>query len=566
MLKLELVEAHHSADERFDRFRQRFLSALNRIMKRQWLLLAAYGVVAALVLIFILPRLSREIFPSAAASQFRLRFDAPDGTRVPVTEELTRRVLDVVNREAGQGNVEATLSYVGMQASSYPINTVFLWTSGPHEAVMNIALRPGASISLRDLEDRLRTVLPQQFPGSHFSFDPGDLIGQTLNFGTPSLIEVAVHGPQYSDVVNYSGKVQQQLSRVDELRDLGYEEPLHYPTVSVNVNRVMAGQLGTTADEIGKAVVSATASSRFVAPDYWRDPKSGVSYQVQVQIPQPEMTSVKDIQTIPVASTTGADPLVDQVASVRSDTVPGELDRLNGQWQVALSANLSKVDLGRASADIEKAIRQAGAPPRGVSVQVRGQIGAMSQIFGNLTIGLGAAILVILLILAANFESARLALIVVSTTPAVLVGVVIMLLITGTSLNLESFMGAIMAIGVAVANAILLVTFAEKNRKAGQDAATAARNAAAERLRPVLMTSVAMIAGMIPMALAIGRGSEEVAPLGRAVIGGLLFATIATLLVLPTIFSIVQRRASTKSLTLDPDDPDFAAAAPEASR
>ncbi len=560
MLKTEVVEAHHSADERFDRFRQRFLSALNRIMKGQWLLLAAYAIVAALVLILILPRLSREIFPSTAATQFRLRFDAPDGTRVPVTEQLTRGVLDVVNREAGPGNIEATLSYVGMQGSSYPINTVFLWTSGPHEAVMNIALRPGASISLRALEDRLRTVLPQQFPGSHFSFDPGDLIGQTLNFGAPSLIEVAVHGPQYNDVVSYSAKLQQELGRVGELRDLGYEEPLHYPTVSVNVNRVMAGQLGTTADEVGKAVVSATASSRFVAPDYWRDPKSGVSYQVQVQIPQPEMTSLKDIQTIPVSSTTGADPLVDQVASVRSDTVPGELDRLNGQWQVALSANLSKVDLGRANADIEKAISRIGSPPRGVSVQVRGQISAMSQIFGNLTIGLGVAILVILLILTADFESARLALIVVSTTPAVLVGVVFMLLITGTSLNLESFMGAIMAIGVAVANAILLVTFAEKNRKSGQDAATAARNAAAERLRPVLMTSVAMIAGMIPMALAIGRGSEEVAPLGRAVIGGLLFATIATLLVLPTIFSIVQRRASIKSPTLDPEDPDFAAA------
>jgi multidrug efflux pump subunit AcrB len=327
----------------------------------------------------------------------------------------------------------------------------------------------------------------------------------------------------------------------------------------------MAGQLGTTADEVGKAVVSATASSRFVAPDYWRDPKSGISYQVQVQIPQPEMTSIKDIQTIPVASSTGADPLVDQVATVRSDTVPGELDRLNGQWQVALSANLSKVDLGRANSDIEKAIAEAGAAPRGVTVQVRGQISAMRQIFENLTVGLGVAILVILLILAANFESARLAFIVVSTTPAVLVGVVVMLLITGTSLNLESFMGAIMAIGVAVANAILLVTFAEKNRKAGQDATTAARNAAAERLRPVLMTSTAMIAGMIPMALAIGRGSEEVAPLGRAVIGGLLFATVATLLVLPTIFSLVQRRASTKSPTLDPDDPDFRDSARETS-
>lgn len=563
MLQPELVQAHQSAGERFDRFRQRFLSTLNGIMKRQSLLLALYGIVAALGLIFLLPRLSREIFPSSAATQFRLRFDAPDGTRVPLTEQMTRQVLDLVNREAGPGNIEATLSYVGLQGSSYPINTVFLWTSGPHEAVMNIALRSGASISLRDLEEKLRAVLPQQFPGSHFSFDPGDLIGQTLNFGSPSLIEVAVHGPLYNDVVSYAAKLQQQLSRINELRDLGYEEPLRYPTVSVNVDRVMAGQLGTTADDVSKAVVSATASSRFLAPNYWRDPKSGVSYQVQVEIPQPEMTSLKDIQAIPVASTTGADPSVDQVASVRSGTVPGELDRLNGQWQVALSANLSKVDLGRARAEIDRAISRVGAPPRGVSVQVRGQISAMMQIFGNLTVGLGVAILVILLILAANFESLRLALIVISTIPAVLVGVVIMLLLTGTSLNLESFMGAIMAIGVAVANAILLVTFAEKNRKAGQDANAAARNAAGERLRPVLMTSLAMIAGMIPMALAIGRGSEEIAPLGRAVIGGLLFATAATLLVLPTIFSIVQRHASTKSPTLDPDDPEFAAAAPE---
>ena len=182
MLKSELVKAHQSADERFDRFRERFLSILNRIMKRQTLLLAVYAVIAAAVLGLILPRLSREIFPSSAASQFRLRFDAPDGTRVPVTEEMARRILDLVNREAGQGNIETTLSYVGMQASSYPINTVFLWTSGPHEAVMNIALRPGASISLPDLEDKLRGVLPQQFPGSHFSFDPGDLNWPDLEF------------------------------------------------------------------------------------------------------------------------------------------------------------------------------------------------------------------------------------------------------------------------------------------------------------------------------------------------------------------------------------------------
>ncbi|MGH8134536.1 MAG: efflux RND transporter permease subunit, partial [Steroidobacteraceae bacterium] len=420
---------------------------------------------------------------------------------------------------------------------------------------------------LRALEEKLRNTLPQQFPGSHFSFDPGDLISQTLNFGTSSVIEVATTGSQYNDVLSYADRVSHELSKIGELRDLGYEEPLHYPTVDVRVNRVLAGQLGVTADQVGQAVVSATASSRFVSPNYWRDPKSGVSYQVQVEIPQAEMTSIKDIETIPVASATGADPLVSEVASVRAGSVPGELDRQNGFWMIGISANLAKGDLGRAASDIDQAIARSGSPPRGVSVQVRGQVSAMRQIFGNLSIGLALAILVILLLLGANFESVRLSLIVLSTIPAVLAGVVLMLLVTRTSLNIESFMGAIMAIGVAVANAILLVTFAEKNRKGGADAKIAARNAAGERLRPVLMTSLAMIAGMIPMALAVGRGSEETAPLGRAVIGGLLAATVATLLVLPTIFGLVQKRASLVSPSLDPDDPNSPhATASEASQ
>lgn len=326
--------------------------------------------------------------------------------------------------------------------------------------------------------------------------------------------------------------------------------------MDVHINRTQAGQLGVTADQIGQAVVSATASSRFVSPNYWRDPKSGVSYQVQVQVPQAQMTSIKDIESIPVSSATGAAPMVSQVAAVRAGSVPGELDRQNGLWMIALSANLAKNDLGRAASDIDAAIQRSGAPPRGVTVQVRGQINAMRQIFGNLSVGLALAIFVILLVLAANFESIRLSLIVLSTIPAVLAGVVLMLAITGTSVNLESFMGAIMAIGVAVANAILLVTFAEKNRKNGADAKSAARNAAGERLRPVLMTSLAMITGMIPLALAIGRGSEETAPLGRAVIGGLMCATAATLLVLPAVFGIVQKNASLVSPSLDPDDPE----------
>jgi len=527
------------------------------------LLLGAYAVIAMAVLLVLAPRLAREIFPSAGAEQFRLRFDAPDGTRVSVTEEMTREILDTIAREAGKDNVAISLGYVGTQGSSYPINTVFLWTGGPHQAVMNVALRRGAGVSLSELQEKLRKTLRDNFPGSYFSFEPGDLISQTLNFGTPSVIEVATTGPQYNDVAAFAERVRQELSKIGELRDLTYEEALHYPTVDVRVNRVLAGQLGVTADQVGQAVVAATASSRFVSPNYWRDPRSGVSYQVQVQVPQAQMTSVKDIETIPVASTTGADPLVSEVASVRPGTVPGELDRQNGLWMIGLSANLAKSDLGKAATDIDEAIHRAGQPPRGVLTQVRGQVSTMRQIFGNLSIGVAVAILVILLLLAANFESLRLSLIVVSTAPAVLLGVVLMLWVTGTSLNLESFMGGIMAIGVAVANAILLVTFAEKNRREGADAKTAARNAAGERLRPVLMTSLAMITGMIPMALAMGRGSEEIAPLGRAVIGGLSVATVATLLVLPTVFGLVQRHGSLSSPSLDPDDPHSAVAGGE---
>ena len=558
LLKAEKVHGASTAEGPFDHFRERFYSGLDRLMAVPAILLSAYTIVAIAIVFFIGPRLPREIFPSSAANQFRLRFDAPDGTRVPMTEDMSRRILEVIDREAGAGNIGLTLSYVGTQGSSYPINAVFLWTSGPHEAVMNIALRPDASISVHDLEEKLRARLSQEFPGSHFSFDPGDLIGQILNFGTPSVVEVAISGPQYNDVLGYAGRVEQELQKVTELRDVGYEEPLHYPSININVNRVLAGQLGVTADQVGQAVVSATASSRFVAPDFWRDPNSGVSYQVQVQVPQARMTSMRDIETIPVGSATGAHPLVTEVASVRAGSVPGELDRQNGLWMIAVSANLTKNDLGRAGLAIDQAIAQAGAPPRGVATQVRGQVSALRQIFGNLSVGLAIAIFVILLLLAANFESLRLSLVVLSSIPAVLAGAVLMLLVTGTSLNLESFMGTIMAIGVAVANAILLVTFAEQNRKAGADAKTAARNAAGERLRPVLMTSLAMITGMIPMALAIGRGSEEVAPLGRAVIGGLLAATLATLLVLPTVFALVQRRASLVSPSLDPDDPNSA--------
>jgi len=548
--------SHSTQPDRFARFRQRYHGVLSRTMRSPALLLIGYGVFAFLVIGLIAPRIPRELFPSSASTQFRLRIDAPDGTRVAVTEDLVRHVLDAINEEAGANNLDLSLGYVGVQGASYPINTVFLWTSGPQQAIINVGLKPGSGVDLRNLEERLRKRFSRQFPDAHFSFDPGDLISQILNFGAPSTAEIAISGPQYADVQSYAEKVRQKLAALTSLRDVEYEEPLHYPTISVQINRILAGQLLATASEIGAAVGSATASSRFVAPNYWRDPKSGVSYQVEVTVPQSQMTSIGDVGNIPVPSDTGTAPLLSQVATLRSTSVPGELDRQNGQWMLLISANPATNDLAAAGADVSRAIQDLGPAPRGVTTTLRGQVNAQREIFKELAFGLGAAILVILLLLAANFQSVRLALIVISTAPAVLTGVTLMLVITGTSLNLESFMGSIMAIGVAVANAILLVSFAEKNRRAGAESHAAARDAASERLRPVLMTSLAMIAGMIPMAMAIGRGAEETAPLGRAVIGGLSAATIATLFLLPTIFALVQSNASTVSRSLDPEDPE----------
>jgi len=555
-MKEEKNEAAPPKEERFDRFRKRFQGVLERIMEFPMLLLSAYALVAVLIIGLLGPTLAQEIFPSSASSQFRLRIDAPDGTRVAVTEALVQKVLAAVTQEAGADNLDLTLGYVGTQGSSYPINAVFLWTSGPQQAIINIGLKSGASISLHTLEERLRQKLPREFPGAHFSFDPGDLISQILNFGAPSSAEVAITGPQYADVQSYANRVLQQLSKAPQLRDVQFEEPLRYPAVNVHINRVLAGQLGATANDVGAAVVTATASSRFVAPSYWRDPRSGVSYQVQVQVPQPAMTSLKDIESIPVNSSTGAHPLLSQVAALQSTTVPGELDRQNGMWMIIVSANVGSNDFAQAAKEIDRAIANAEPAPRGVTTQVRGQVNALKQIFTELAIGLALAVVVILLLLTANFQSFRLSLVVISSVPAVLVGAISMLLLTGTTLNLESFMGTIMAIGVAVANAILLVTFAEQNRRRGADAVSAGRAAAAERLRPVLMTSMAMIAGMLPMALAIGQGSEETAPLGRAVIGGLVAATLATLFLLPTVFGIAQKHASLTSPSLDPEDPE----------
>jgi multidrug efflux pump subunit AcrB len=539
------------SDSQFERFRAHFLKLQRGLGRHRFLVLGSYAIAVPVLLVVVALSLTTEIFPSAASNQIRLRMDAPEGTRIAVTEAIAKQVLNAVNEEAGPNAIDATLSYVGVQPSSYPVNLIYLWTGGPHEAVMNIALKPGARITARALTDKLRKVLPNKFPDTKFSFEPGDLVSQILNFGTSSVVDVGVVGPQYDAVEGFAAKVKRELSGAPELADLQFGQSLHYPNLDVRIHRVLAGELGTTAAKVGSAVVAATSSTRFVTPNYWRDPKSGVSYQVQVQVPEQAMTSAQDVAAIPIAGPADSALQLSQVASLNQGTVPGELRRENGQWLIDVTANLKKPDLGRAATSIDAAIARAGKPPKGVSVQVGGQVSVVRQIFGNLAVGLATSILVMLLLLTATFQSLRLSLISLSSVPAVLLGSVTLLAILGTSLNLESFMGMIMVIGVALANCILLVTFAERNRRNGQPALAAAQNAAGERLRPILMTSMAMLSGMVPMALAIG---SETAPLGQAVIGGLIVATVANLFIVPIVFGVVQKNAPLGPVSLDPDD------------
>jgi multidrug efflux pump subunit AcrB len=396
------------------------------------------------------------------------------------------------------------------------------------------------------------------------SFEPADIVNDLMSFGSPTPLEVSVSGPSFADSRAYAERLRAELATIPALRDLQFGQSLDYPTIEVNVNREAAGLAGLTPADVARSLVTATSSSRFVVPNYWADPKSGIAYQVQVEIPRPVVRSAEGLDTINSGEDLGQIPLhpagrgqvlVRDIAEIRRGTMPGQFDRYNMKRQVTLTANRAGIDLGTLSREVSAAVTRAGQPPKGTKVEIRGQVPPMNDMASGLSVGLIVSIVAVFLLLTANFQSVRLALSAVASVPAVLVGVLLALWLTGTSLNIQSFIGAIMAIGVAMANAILLVTFAEGHRREGAPAAVAATRGAGGRLRAILMTSCAMIAGMLPMALALGEAGQQNAPLGRAVIGGLTGATLATLLVLPAIFALFQNRAKTASPSLDPDDP-----------
>jgi multidrug efflux pump subunit AcrB len=551
-----MSETHRGEENegRFGKLRRWYSSYLDRVLGHQRWIILGYFAVSIVLLVLLTPLLGTEIFPDANGPVLRLRIKAPVGTRIEETEPKVVDALDLIRRTIGPDHVALTSDYMGVQPSSYPVNLIHLFTSGPEEAIVQVQLKPGHPNDER-LRESLRSAFAKQMPDLKVSFEAGDIVSQVMSFGAPTPVQVDVQGVDLDQDYAYLGKIEGELRKLDFLRDVSIAQSQRYPTADIEINRDYAGQFGLTMADVTNSLVPATGSSRFIAPNYWRDPRTGNAFQIQVQLPSNRVQGFADLATLPVMKDGASQPQLDQIAKLQNGTMPETIERFSGQRVVSVTANLHGISLGDAQRKINDVLKHIVNPPQGVKVVVRGQIPGLEQTISGLRVGLLLAIVAIFLLLMANFQSVRLPLAVLSMVPGVLVGVVLMLLVTGTTLNIQSFMGAIMAVGISVANSILLITFAEQHRHQSNNVLEASREGATSRLRAILMTATAMICGMIPMAIGLGESGAQSAPLGRAVVGGLLVSAVTTLTVLPAIYASLQGRASTTSNSLNPEDP-----------
>ncbi|CAL1520934.1 efflux RND transporter permease subunit [Chitinophaga sp. MM2321] len=538
---------------RFDRFKLRFMGWLETLMKRRKLAIGAYfiGVVGLVVLCVSI--IGRDILPKLNNGQFQLRLKAPTGTRLERTETMLIKSTEILKELVGADNIDITSSFIGTHPSSYSTNPIYLFMATPSEAVLQVNLKEDYKVNMDEFKEKFRKRIHAELPEVKMSFEPIDLTDKVMSQGAATPIEIAVMGKNFNDSRPYAEKLLVEMKKIPYLRDVQINQPLDYPAIRINIDRARAAQLGVTVGEIARSLTAATSSSRFTEKNNWLDEKNATSYLVQISIPENAMTGISDMAAIPLSKDRDR-PVLGDVATLQPDTLVGEYDRIGAVRVISIGANIYNKDLGTATTAVSAAIKRAGEPPRGISVEKRGLMNLLDDTLDSLQSGLLVAIVVILLLLAANFQSFKVALVIVSTIPAVLAGSLIMLLITGSTLNLQSYMGIIMSVGVSVANAILLVTNAEKLRLENHDARRSALEGASIRLRPILMTSIAMVAGMIPMASGLGEAGDQTAPLGRAVIGGLIASTFASLLILPLIFAWVQQKTSVKSVSLDPED------------
>lgn len=540
----------------FEKFKKRYLILTRSFQKKPGWVLTLYGVIVIVLITFGFSMIGTDILPASGTGDLQLRIIAPAGTRIEKTEQYLHQVTAIIAGETGDKGIIISSAFVGTQPSGTAINPIFLFTSGSQEAVLQVSINKEVlSKSMEQLKENIRQKVKIQYPELQISFEPIELVEKIMSQGTNTPVQIRIAASQLVQAETYAKKIEAELKKNSFLRDIRMEESLHYPTLQIEVDRERASQFGLTMQDISQVITMATSSTRFVNKSLWRDPKSGLVFQVQVQVPEASMKATDDLKMLPLKSGQSR-PILDDVAAISFSEEPGQVNRQGANRYVTIAANVFGKDLGAASKAVTKAIADAGEKPKGIIVSVQGQLQLLADTLNGLQTGLIIAIVVIFLMLSAYYQSFALSAIILAVVPAVIAGSLSMLLISGSTLNLQSYMGMIMSVGVSVSNAFLMIDHGEKSRfKSKVHVKVAALLAASSRLRPIIMTTLAMIAGMIPMASGMGEGGGQVAPLGQAVIGGLIMSTFTTLLVLPHLFTIVRKKASLQGVSLDPDDP-----------
>jgi multidrug efflux pump subunit AcrB len=545
-------QKHPEKNDVFEKVKLRFMAMLERLMPRKKIIIPVYLVSMIVLAGFCFVFIGKDMMPKINNGQFQIRIKEPDGTRLERTEDALKQVLQIVDKTVDH-HVAITSAYVGLVPSSYGTSNLYVFNAGTNEAVLQVELDESYKVNTDELKDALRKNIAYALPDLRITFEPIDMTEKIMSQGASNPIEIRVAGKDMAQIEGYANKLVDKLKQVSYLRDVQIQQPLKVPVIAITLDRLKVAQFGLNVTDIGRSVTASTSSSRFTQKNQWLDANTAYTYQVQVQIPEYVMNTMDELKEIPLLKGKSSPTLAD-VADFKVVYQPGEYDRTGPRRFITVGANIYKKDLGTATAAVHDALKSLGAPPKGLVTDVKGMSSLLTDTLSSLQNGLLFAILVIFLLLAANYQSFKLSLTVLVTIPAVILGSLVALLVTGSTLNLQSYMGMIMSTGVSVANAILVVTTGESLRLEFRNPTRAAITSASVRLRPILMTSCAMIAGMVPMATGMGEAGEQSAPLGRAVIGGLFASTLAALFILPLVFAWVQEKTSYKSPALMPEN------------
>jgi multidrug efflux pump subunit AcrB len=539
-----LTRFQQGFERRFERIRDRYGSFLSLALGRPKTFIAGF-LVCVLLSFGLFPFLGQNFFPTVDSGQILMHVRAQPGTRIEETARQFDLVEQIVRQTIPPEQLDNIVDNIGLPYSGINMAYQNTGTIGPEDGDALISLKEGHGPT-DEFVQKLRTILPRKFPGATFSFLPADIVSQILNFGLPAPIDLQVIGTDEKGNYAYATELLKRVRKVPGVADPRIQQVFDYPQLNVEVDRTLASEVGLTQRDVANSLLVTLSGSGQVKPNFWLNTKTGVSYPIVAQVPQYGIDTMSDLINMPITSPQLKTPqYLGALANVVPGPSPGVVSHYNVQPTIDIFGALQGRDLGAISSDIDKIVQETKKDvPPGSYVELRGQVQTMNSAYSQLYIGLAGAIVLIYLVIVVNFQSWLDPFIIVTGLPGALAGIVWLLFLTGTTLSVPALTGAIMCMGIATANSILLVSFAREGLAQGMDSAKAAFEAGFTRFRPVLMTALAMIIGMLPMAFALGEGGEQNAPLGRAVIGGLLIATAGTLLFVPTLFSLLHARDS----------------------